>query len=75
MTSKIQKTDRESVLSNIQKELQGYESKISIKILKALKSMNIKLQKEITSFVNLKIRIAFMKSGLGNQCNLLGEIN
>jgi hypothetical protein len=28
--------------------------------------MNIKLQKEITNFVNLKMRIAFMKSGYQN---------
>ena len=37
--------------------------------------MNVKLQREIASFINLKIRIAFMKSGLGNNCNLLGEID
>lgn len=32
--------------------------------MKALKNMNTKMQKEITNFINLKVRIAFYKSGL-----------
>lgn len=38
--------------------------------------MNVKLQKEITNFLNLKMRIAFMKSGLGNKsANILPDLD
>ena len=39
--------------------------------MKALQNMNIKLQKEITNFVNLKMRIAYVKSGI----NKIGNID
>lgn len=33
--------------------------------------MNTRLQKEITNFVNLKMRIAFLKSGINNETEII----
>jgi len=43
--------------------------------MKALQNMNIKLQKEITNFVNLKMRIAYVKSGINKIDNIDIEEN
>ncbi|CDW84155.1 consensus ankyrin repeat-containing protein [Stylonychia lemnae] len=71
MTDKINQTEQSLILQQIQKELASYENQIAEKIMKALQNMNLKLQKEITNFVNLKIRIAYLKSGI----NKVGSID
>lgn len=38
---------------------------IAEKALKALGTMNVKLQKEIFNFLALKLKLAFAKSGIG----------
>ena len=48
----------------IRDEIEIYEESLADKTYKALKTMNTKMQKEITNFLNLKIRVAFLKSGM-----------
>ena len=68
LTQTISSTQQQCVLAQLKHELQAYEDSLAQKTLKALQTMNSKLQREITNFVNLKMRIAFLKSGVAQEC-------
>lgn len=57
-------------MTKIKQELSTYEDGLAAKMLKALNAMNTKLQKEITNFLNLKMRIAFVKTGISQTMTL-----
>lgn len=64
VNTRIESTNKDLLLDSIESELVTYEDALASKALKALNTMNTKLQKEITNFINLKMRIAFHKSGI-----------
>jgi hypothetical protein len=64
LSLKVEMSNKELILANVRNELQQYEDSLAKKTVKALQRMNQKLQKEITDFINLKMRIAFFKSGV-----------
>lgn len=51
----------------IKDEMETYEEALAQNTLKALQTMNQRMQNEITNFLNLKIRVAFLKSGIQKQ--------
>lgn len=64
LSLKVDMQNKEIILENIKSELSVYEDSLARKTIKALQKMNSKLQREITNFINLKMRIAFFKSGM-----------
>ena len=67
----ISKTQKDCLFEKIKDELNFYEDSLADKTFRALQSMNTRLQKEITNFVNLKMRIAFLKSGINNENEII----
>jgi hypothetical protein len=51
-------------------ELSRQEHSLIFKITKAIKNMNVKLQKEITNFINLKMKIALCKHGFDKNIDI-----
>lgn len=56
--------NKEEVFKSIKLQMSESEDRIAEKALKALRSLDTRLQKEITNFINLKTKIAIAKSGI-----------
>ena len=60
-------------MKQLREELGSYEEVLVERTMRALTGVNAKLQKQVTQFVNLKMRIAFLKSGIQQELGVALE--
>lgn len=66
----LDNSNQKKLSEEILDELSRKEHALLFKITNAIKNMNLKLQREITNFINLKMKISLCRRGLDKAVEL-----